>query len=68
MICYTKHQWKRIIKEKIKEKNRRDLLEQIKGYKKLSFNKLSKEPFEKKKYFDELTLEQSRIKFRLKSM
>ena len=64
---YSKSQWKNIIKDKIYEKNRCDLLEQIRGYKKLDYFTLSKESFKRKPYFTELTLAQSRLKFQIES-
>ena len=56
IACYSKSQWKKIMKEKIVEKNCEDLLDQIKGYKKLNYSELSKESFKKKDYFEELIL------------
>ena len=56
-----------MIKEKIREKNRHDLLEQIKGYKKLSYSKLLKDLLIKKTYFDELSLVQARLNFKIES-
>ena len=43
------------------------MLEKIKGYKKLDFDQMSTETFEKKQYFSELTLEMVRLKFKISS-
>ena len=61
---YTKMSWKKFIREKIKEANRLSLLKGLEHYKKVDFLSLSVEKFELKQYFREMTLAQSRIKFR----
>ena len=48
---HTKLQWKKIVDKALKEYNKRTLLEKIKMYKKMEFEKLSKEDYEMKKYF-----------------
>ena len=62
---------KRIWKSKtilyIKEKNRNDLLNNIKGYKKLNYAELNEETFERKNYFFEQNLEDVRVMFKIKS-
>ena len=46
----SKVHWKRLIKEKIKNKNKNDLLERIKNYKKIEYDIVSNEEFELKPY------------------
>ena len=64
---YTKLQWKRLIKNKILMKNRNDLLEKMKKYKKIDYKCMSDENFELKPYFKNLHLSQARDKFRIRS-
>ena len=59
----SKNVWQRKTKTYINEKNRQDPLEDIKGYKKLDFEKLSKESFERKPHFYSMNLEYVRMKF-----
>ena len=49
----------------IDDKNRQDLLEDIKQYKKLSYEKLKDEKYERKQYFHTLNLEETRVRFRV---
>ena len=63
----SKNVWQRKTKTYINEKNRQDPLEDIKGYKKLDFEKLSKESFERKPYFYSMNLESVRMKFKISS-
>ena len=64
---YTKMQWKHLIKNRIIEKNRQDLLCAIKKYKKISHEELSKENFECKPYLKNLNLHDARTKFKIRS-
>ena len=59
----TKMQFKRRIKHAVREKNRNDLLQMMEPYKKLNSTKLSQENFEIKSYFNEMNLNQARVKF-----
>ena len=61
----SKWQYKRRIKEYVKEKNRKDLLEESKKYKKVSHDEWKEEKFERKTYFSTLDLEGARMMFRL---
>ena len=63
----SKYMWKKRTRLYITEKNKNDLLEDIKGYKKLDYNELSKENFERKKYFFEQNIDDVRIMFKIKS-
>ena len=65
-LC-SKFQWKKICKRKILEKNKDDILENVKKYKKLSYNSLSKEKFETKSYLKEMSTLDARPKFSLRS-
>ena len=49
------------------EKNKDDILENVKKYKKLSYNSLSKEKFETKSYLKEMSTLDARLKFSLRS-
>ena len=59
--------WKKLVKEYIKKLNKTQLLEDIKKYKKLNHEEMCKEEFERKKYFQELNLEQVRMRMKVSS-
>ena len=63
----SKMVWKRKTKQYIEEKNRKDLLQEIRNYKKLDHDELAEEKFERKKYFTEMNLENARVMFKVKS-
>ena len=63
---YSKMQFKRILNRRLEEKNRLDLLQQIKHYKKLNHEQLSAEEYRLKPYITDLTLEQARSMMRLR--
>ena len=63
----SKWQFRKTVKNYIFEKNKSELLSQIKGYKKLSYEELSRETFERKPYFFNLSLENARMRFRVAS-
>ena len=65
LTTLSKMQFKSKLKKAIEDKNKRELLHQIKSYKKIDYWKLRDEPFELKKYFYDLTLQDARIKFSL---
>ena len=48
----------------VQELNRIELLEEIKRYKKLEFEKMTKDEFKRKDYFSNLNLEDVRLKFK----
>ena len=52
----TKNQWKQTIQEKNREKNRNDILQMCKRYKKVNYFVLNEEKFELKTFFKELSL------------
>ena len=63
----SKQLWKKRAKKYIEEKNKLELLEEIKKYKKLHYEDMSKETFERKAYFHENNLEDVRFMFKIKS-
>ena len=60
-----KTRFKKIVHRYIESKNREDLLEEVKSYKKLSYEKLKDKKYERKSYFNTLNLEQTRARFRV---
>ena len=64
---YTKQSWKKLISRKIIEENRRQLLESIKGFKKLNQEELAQEEFKVKDYLKHLTPIEARVKFALRT-
>ena len=63
----SKRIWRNKISKYIAQKNRDELLDKVKTYKKLSFDELSKEKYEKKSYFTELDLENVQMNFKIRS-
>ena len=61
----SKRQFKQRVQSAAKEKNRRDLLQLIEPYKKLSSAQLSEENYGTKAYFHEMNLAQARVMFAL---
>ena len=59
--------WRDRISKYIAQKNRDELLDKVKTYKKLSFDELSKEKYEKKSYFTEFDLGNVRMNFKIRS-
>ena len=67
VISSSKFQWAKLLSLKVKEKNRGDILEKMKTYKKFDYFQRKDEVFEMKEYFKVMKLEDSRIKFSLES-
>ena len=63
----SKWQFKKSSKEYIQRRNKDQLLEDIKNSKKLNYEKLSEEKFERKEYFFKQNLENSRMLFHISS-
>ena len=63
----SKWQMKSKVKKFIWNKNRKELLEKSRQYKKLDHAKLSSENFERKSYFSKLSLDNARMSFRVAS-
>ena len=60
-------QWKKMIKKKVHDKNRLDLLNKIKTYKKLDYNELSYEVYEVKSYLKNMSIAKSRTNMSIRS-
>ena len=65
LTTLSKTKFKKMVNIYIQNKNRLDLLEDIKSYKKLSYEKMKDEKYERKKYFFTLNLEETRARFRV---
>ena len=63
----SKWQWRKCVKKYIFNLNKTQLLEDIKRYKKLDYDVLSKEPFERKPYLSTLSLKNARMRYRVSS-
>ena len=67
LYSMSKYQWKKEVGRFIDVKNRNDLLQDIKKYKKLDYKECEKETFGRKQYFQNLDLEGVRARFRISS-
>ena len=65
LTCTNKFQYKRIIIEKLKEKNRSDILQMCKKYKKIDFFQMKEEEFGLNKNCLTMTLAESRILYNI---
>ena len=63
----SKHQWRKLIREKVDQRNQKNLLDQIKTYKKLDYNQLAKEEYEAKPYLSNMTVPMARTYFALRT-
>ena len=64
----SKIQWKKMVKNKVKEQNETSLLTIVnQKYKKLDYNVLSKETCDIKSYMKSLNLPKARMKFAIRS-
>ena len=63
---YSKYQFRTIVKQLIFNKNRNEILEWAKGYKKINHDTCSKEKFERKGYLTKLNVADARLYFRIK--
>ena len=59
----SKPLWKKIVKKKVHQKNREELLQQAKSYKKLDFVKLSSEEYGMHSYVKSMTVSSARVFF-----
>ena len=66
---YSKVQWKTLVKTKIREMNKNDILQQIvkEGYKKVDIQTMKDDSFNLKPYMKELNVFDARMKFKLNS-
>ena len=62
-LNFSKGHWNKLIKQKIHEKNSRDLLTRIKSYSKLEHIKFDDEEYGLKPYLENMNLKDSRILF-----
>ena len=60
---YTKNQWKKLVKGKVNLKNKNDLLNMIKSYKKLDYDKIVNEDYGEKSYLKTMNIFQARTCF-----
>ena len=67
--AYTKTQWKKMIKGKIRVHNKLSILDKVKneGYKKVKHEELKDEEFTPKNYLSELCVTKARLRFKIKS-
>ena len=63
----TKWTWKRLVKLYIFEKNKNEITEMTKKYKKICYNEIASDSFERKPFMINLNLEDARMIFRVKS-
>ena len=63
---YTKNQWKTMIKEKVQEKGRKELLNKVKNLKKIDYHVLKEEDYTMKEYMKTLNLHDARLRFRIR--
>ena len=59
-----KTRWKNLVNEKVHEHARKELLERIRGLKKLNYEVMQNEKYEVKGYLKTMTLEDSRLRYR----
>ena len=64
---YSKEEWRRTVKDHIRKKNNFQLIQWIKKYRKIDVQSLCTERCEVKDYVKDLSLENARINFRLRS-
>ena len=64
---YSKNQWKALVKSEIAKLNKDDILQKTKGYKKISYEELSKQPFMLQPYMKTLKISDARLRFKLKT-
>ena len=67
MSSYSKTSWKKILNTRIHEYNYKELMAQLRTYKKLNFDELKTEEYEVKPYIFKLNLHEIRVKMRLRS-
>ena len=65
--AYTKYQWKKKMKYHFFIRNKNQLLEMSRKYKKIDSDKLSKEQFQMKSYIKSLNTQSARLQFKLNS-
>ena len=61
----SKWSFKRLVRKYINKKNESELLNSMKNYKKLDHSEMSQEPYKRKSYFFNMSLEDTRFAFRI---
>ena len=64
---YNKYHFKKTLKARIYEKQRNELLEMMKGMKKIDYDTCVNEKFEMKDYFKTLSVHESRLRFKIQN-
>ena len=67
ILDHTKISWKKLMSVKLKQKNRKDLLNLMKKYEKIDYFARKEEEYEIKGYFKNMTLENCRVMFGLRN-
>ena len=67
ITAYTKYQWKRTMKYHFFMRNKNQLIEMSKKYKKIDSDELAKEDFRMKSYFKSLNTQSARLQFKINS-
>ena len=62
----NKNQWKSLIRNRIVEQTRKDILKRSKPYKKINYFEMKEEEFKIKDYFKSMNLEEARMMFSLR--
>ena len=63
----SKVHWRKLCKKMILNKNKIDILEKAKKYKKISYDEMKKESFEVKSYLKDLSLSDAKLKFAIRT-
>ena len=63
---YSKYQFRKIVKNLIFKKNKAEILEWAKNYKKIDYNRCCNERFERRSYLTKLNVADARLYFRIK--
>ena len=64
---YSKIQWKTLVKNKISKMNKEAVISQSSSYKKISFEHLTDDKFERQPYISKLNISEARLRFKLKA-
>ena len=62
---YTKWQWRNLVKRYTYQKNREEIIQKARLYKKVSYEEYEREDFQRKEYFFKMNLESVRTRFRV---
>ena len=64
---YSKIRWKTLVKNKITKMNKDDVISQSSSYKKINFENLTEEKFERQTYITKLNISEARLRFKLEA-